>query len=244
MPRLVILQHLEREGPGLFAKIAKERGMTLSLYRLDQGVSLPQLVNDDLLLVLGGPMGVRDINNLNFPWLSEELHFIKDALKNEIRIIGICLGAQLLAYAAGGDIEILLDDSSSLPLPEVGWGTVFFTDKWKNLLGSLFVEDPFKVLHWHGDRIVLPPSAELIASSNCCNEQFFKIGAGAFGLQFHVEIDNSMVEKWINEDTKFIRFALGLNAEFILREQQKLYGKNTIERRLFFLRRLFDLIGF
>ena len=244
MSRLIVLQHLEREGPGLFAKIAEERGMNLFVFRLDKGESLPKLNKGDLLLVLGGPMGVKDINNLKFPWLSEELDLIKDSLNRGIGIIGICLGAQLLAHAAGGDVEVLLAESSSKPLPEVGWDKIFFKDEWEKKLGSSFIEASFNVLHWHGDRILLPPSAELIASSDFCKEQFFNIGSSAFGLQFHVEIDDEMVSRWINEDGEFINSALGVDAELILQKQQKEYGKKTLQRRLFFVRRLFDMVDF
>ena len=76
MSRLIILQHLEREGPGLFARIAEERGINFFIFRLDKGELIPKLEKGDLLLVLGGPMGVKDINNINFPWLSEEFDVI------------------------------------------------------------------------------------------------------------------------------------------------------------------------
>ncbi len=244
MARLVVLQHLEREGPGLFARIAEERGMNLCIFRLDQGSSLPELLNGDLLLVLGGPMGVRDINNSKFPWMDAELDLIHSALTKNIRVIGICLGAQLLAHAAGGDVEVLMGESSSNPLPEVGWGNIFFNGKWKKELGSSFRGGSLNVLHWHGDRILLPPSAELIASSNACKEQLFKIGPFAYGLQFHIEIDDEMVAQWINEDVKFITSALGEDAQVTLQKQQQQYGNKTLERRLFLLRRIFDLIGF
>ena len=104
-------------------------------------------------------------------------------------------------------------------LPEIGWSQIFIYKSNKDFK-ALF-EDPFHVLHWHGDRILLPPSAELIASSNACKEQLFKIGPFAYGLQFHLEIEDEMVFKWINEDSDFIRSALGQNARFLLQEQQK-----------------------
>ena len=244
MSRLVVLQHLAREGPGLFVKIAEEREMNVSIYRLDQRDRLPELMQGDLLLVLGGPMGIRDINNANYLWLYEEFDFIKDAFNKHICIIGVCLGAQLLAHAVGGDVEVLLRRSSSEALAEVGWETITFQDQETNELFSKSGKDPFYALHWHGDRILLPPLAELLASSRRCKEQFFQIGRHAYGLQFHVEIDDEMVGIWINEDIEFIRSALGMNAESILQKQQKLYGNKTFRSRLFFLRRLFDEMGY
>ena len=243
MSRLLVLQHIEREGPGLFLQIAKKKGFSIFIFRLDLGDSLPELKNGDLLLVLGGPMGIRDIGNSNFPWLSKEVDLIKEALNREIGIIGVCLGAQLLAYAAGGDVEVLEAGIPPQPLPEIGWHTVSSNvfnedDKITSLLG-----EPFPVLHWHGDRILLPTFAELIASSCRCKEQLFKIGSLAYGIQFHVEIDNEMVNRWIEEDKNFVLSALGSDGQSILKKQQREYGDKTLEARLEFLKTLIDLVS-
>ena len=105
--RLVVLQHLEIEGPGLFEQIAKERDLKIEIIRLDNKNALPQTKKGDLILIMGGPMGVKDIGSDRYPWLKLERDFIKKELENERPIIGVCLGAQLLASAAGGDVEIL-----------------------------------------------------------------------------------------------------------------------------------------
>tara|TARA_B100001029_G_C14929569_1_gene376828 strand:+ start:56 stop:787 length:732 start_codon:yes stop_codon:yes gene_type:complete len=243
MSRLLVLQHLEREGPGLFLQIAKERGFSVFTFRLDLGDSLPEINKGDLLLVLGGPMGLRDIGNPIYSWLIEEVNLIKEALNKEVGLIGVCLGAQLLAYAAGGDIEVLKEGISYQPLAEVGWHTIFSEglekdDKLTNLFGS-----PFPVLHWHGDRILLPTNAELIASSNRCKEQLFKIGSFAYGIQFHIEIENQMVDRWIEEDKQFVFSALGQDGQTILKKQQKEYGNKTLKARLRFLNTLIDLVS-
>ena len=120
--RLLVLQHLEIEGPGLFEQIDKERD------------------------------------------------FIKKELENERPIIGVCLGAQLLASAAGGDVEILKYGSPPKALPEIGWSQIFINKSNKDFK-ALF-KDPFHVLHWHGDRILLPNKAVLIASSTRCRNSF------------------------------------------------------------------------
>lgn len=113
MSRLLVLQHLAREGPGLFVKVAKERGFTICTFRLDLGDSLPGPRNGDLLLVLGGSVGIGDLGTSTYPWLIEEVCL---ALNQDVGIIGVCLGAQLLAYAAGGDVERLQDEVSHQPL--------------------------------------------------------------------------------------------------------------------------------
>ncbi len=243
MRRLLVLQHIEREGPGLFCQLAEERELEVKVFRLDLGESLPDLIEGDLLLVLGGPMGIRDINNPIYPWLLKEIEFLRNALKHKIGIIGICLGAQLLAYAAGGDIKSLEGGSPPKPLPEIGWSAIFSNGIYKNDDLISFFKLPLPVLHWHGDRILLPPTAELIASSNRCKEQLFKIGPLAYGLQFHIEIDEGMVNRWIEEDIEFITATLGLEGQSILKQQQKDYGDKTVQSRLTLLNKLFDNLG-
>ena len=243
MKRLIVLQHLEREGPGLFLKIAEERGFSVCIFRLDLGVSLPALRGGDLLLVLGGPMGIRDIGSSTYPWLIKEVVLIKEALNQGIGIIGVCLGAQLLPYAAGGDIQSFQEGRSHQSFAEIGWSNVFpqsFKNKCKL---TTLLSHPFPVLHWHGDRILLPNSAELIASSSKCREQLFSIGALAYGLQFHIEIEDEMVNTWIKEDKEFITSELGKNGQSILKQQQKEFGRKTLNTRLEFLNILFDLLG-
>ena len=242
MSRLLVLQHLERERPGLFVNLAEERGFSVCTFRLDLGDSLPELRNGDLLLVLGGPMGIRDLGTSTYPWLIEEVGLIKEALNQDVGVIGVCLGAQLLAYAAGGDVEILQDEVSHRPLAEIGWDIIFPNSLENNFKLTTLLGYPFRVLHWHGDRILLPNSAELIASSCRCKEQLFSIGPLAYGMQFHVEIDDEMVNTWISEDHKFISSALGADGQSILKQQQKEFGHKTLDSRLEFLNTLFDLL--
>ena len=228
----------------MFCQVAEERGLKVRVFRLDHGENLPDLIEGDLLLILGGPMGIRDINNPNYPWLLKEVDFIKSALKQKIGIIGVCLGAQLLAYAAGGDIQILKGGSPPKPLPEIGWFPIFSNGKNKNDNLISFLSLPLTVLHWHGDRILLPTTAELIASSTRCEEQLFKIGPLAYGLQFHIETDEGMVNRWIEEDNEFITATLGLDGQSILKEQQQEYEHKTLQSRLQLLHKLFDHLGF
>ena len=242
MSRIFVLQHLDREGPGLFSKVAGERGIDLSISRLDQGDILPRPVKGDLLLVMGGPMGLRDLNSSNYPWLLKEVELIKDALKNDVGIIGVCLGAQLLSHAAGGDTEPLVAGIPPRACPEIGWQKIILTSQRKNQSFNSFLKSSMHVLHWHGDRILLPDKAELIAYSERCKEQFFSIGPMAYGLQFHIEIDEDMVRRWIAEDCDFIKSALGDYAQEILLKQQKRYGTKTQETRLKLINKLFDLL--
>ena len=139
--RLLVLQHLEIEGPGLFEQFAKERDLKIEIIRLDNKNDLPQTKKGDLILIMGGPMGVKDIGSGKYPWLKLERDFIKKELENERPIVGVCLGAQLLASAAGGDVEILKYGSPPKALPEIGWSQIFIDKSnkdFKELLKSLF----------------------------------------------------------------------------------------------------------
>ena len=241
LKRLFVLQHVDIEGPGLFAEIAKKRGYSIIIIKLYKGDKLPNVNNQDLVLILGGPMGVNDISTNKYLWLKEEVAFIKSLLKNKISIIGICLGAQLLAYASGGNIKKLKGVSPRKVLPEIGWLEIFSRSKrFDNELIRL-LEKPLRVLHWHEDRILLPPSAELIASTKRCEEQLFKINKNSYGLQFHLEVDEVMAERWINKDKRFIINALGDKGQDVLRKQNKIYPRETLKRRIFIINKLIEI---
>ncbi len=241
MSRVIVLQHTEREGPGLFSKIAIEHQKDVIIFRLDLGEPIPNLVDTDILLVMGGGMSVGDLNNPNYPWLKKEVELLKFALENKIGVIGVCLGAQLLAYAAGGTVEPLEVGHPKTKKLEVGWAPVNFHNLNDPL--NLFEDSKFDVLHWHGDRAILPSSAEIIASTQICHEQLFCINKLAYGIQFHVEVEEDMVFSWISEDNKFIHDALGDNASIILRKQQADFGTKTFSNRLKFINKIFELLS-
>ena len=239
MKTLHVLQHLEREGPGLFREVAEGKGFITKIYRIDLGDKLPLAKKNDLILILGGPMGLEDISSGKFPWLKDEVNFIKKSITHNIGILGVCLGAQLLAYSSGGKVEKLLGGNPLKFLPEIGWSEIFvnYNSKYNKIL-----KEPLYVLHWHSDRIILPPKADLIASSKRCREQLFKISDSCFGIQFHIEYENKMVKKWIKEDYQFIKNALGPEGQKILVKQNDLYGNKTINQRILLINKLIDLI--
>jgi len=222
-----VIQHLEREGPGLFAQAAQGHGLDLEVSRMDLGDPLPEPIDGDGLLIMGGPMGVADINDPAYPWLPAEVELIRRSLEDGIPLIGVCLGAQLIAHASGGGVEVLLGGVPLRPLPEVGWAPIQLT--------SAALADPlmhglpkrFDVLHWHGDRILLPEGARLLARSARCDEQLFRIGSRACGLQFHVEVDPQTLGRWLIEDSAFIQEALGDEGPQQIRNQQRRCGESA-----------------
>ena len=242
MKKLLVLKNIEREGPGLFLKIAKEKGFLPEIYNLYLGEKLPEPKKDDLILIMGGPMSVRDINNEKYFWLREETYFLKRAIENQISIIGVCLGAQLLAHTLGGKIERLKDESNKENKPELGWSEISSIEEKSNEKISLSIKGPLKVLHWHGDRIILPPQAKLLASSNRCREQLFKVGESIYGLQFHVETEGEMTSDWIKNDKKFIISGLGKKGQKILKNQCCKFESSTLNERILFINKILEKI--
>ncbi len=201
---LVALQHLELEGPSRIADIALELGWTVETRRLWLGEMTPTHLNrDEVLVVMGGSMGVGDIGDSRWPFLATEVALLRSALANHWPVIGICLGAQLLAHAAGAAVYPLYTGEPPTRQREIGWGAITFmhTADSEPVLAGLDVAEP--VVHWHGDTFDLPAGATLLASTLTCPNQFFRLGK-VFGLQFHIEITAEQIGQWVIEDAEFV----------------------------------------
>ena len=139
----------------------------------------------DLMVVLGGPIGANDDDD--YPFLADELRLIEQRLRAGRPLIGICLGAQLMARALGAKVY-------SNSAKEIGWSPVTLTEAGKS--SSLGVLEEVPVLHWHGDTFDLPEGATLLASTSLTRNQAFSWGKAALGLQFHVEATGQGLERW------------------------------------------------
>jgi GMP synthase (glutamine-hydrolysing) len=214
MKRVIVLQHMDREGPGYIADLCRTRGLRVIVVRLDEGATVPSSLGPgDALVVMGGSMGVGDIGDERFPFLADEVELLRLALTNKKPALGICLGAQLLAHAAGSRVypnQRPGADGRPRPQREVGFGEVTLLNQEREAaLAGLPPKIP--VLHWHGDTYDLPPGAVPLAKSDLCMQQAFRLGQHAFGLQFHVETNAQLVRRWAEDDADFIRSALGLD---------------------------------
>lgn len=242
--KLQILQHLDREGPGLITACAADRGWTVEIHRLDHGEPLPPFepAADTILVVLGGPMGVADIGDADYPWLGPEVNLIAQRLAARHPVLGICLGAQLLAHAAGGGAEPLTAGDPAQPLREVGWGAVHWLadPDQEPVLDGLAASE--LVLHWHGDRILLPAGATLLGSSLHCPEQFFRLGDHAWGLQFHVEVGDDDLHRWLEEDAEYVREAQGSGGAERIRQGQRHWGTAVARSGRRLIHNIFDRI--
>jgi GMP synthase-like glutamine amidotransferase len=185
--RVVVLQHLACEHPGIWRDFLREDGADVITAELDAGERIPSLDGADALLVFGGPMNVDE--HERFPWLAPETVAIRDAALSGLPVLGVCLGAQLLARALGAPV-------TRNPEPEVGLLDVELTPA--GVADPIFAGWPRRtpVVQWHSDTFALPSGAALLASSPACRHQAFRHGRCAYGLQFHPEVTADMVEEW------------------------------------------------
>jgi GMP synthase-like glutamine amidotransferase len=207
---LHVLQHHPREGPERIGSVARSLGLGVVVHALHAGQPVPEkLAPADLLVVMGGSMGVGDIGDPRWPFLAGEVGLLGRLLRSERPVLGVCLGAQLLAHAAGASVRPLTVGDPPVLHREVGWGPVEFvrTAEEEPVLGGLHQAEV--VLHWHGDTFDLPPGATLLASTLACPHQMFRLGQRAFGIQFHVEMTAELVNTWVEEDGDYVRLALG-----------------------------------
>ncbi len=184
----VAIQHVPFEGPGSIATAAARRGTPLAVRHPYLGEPLPACRELCGLVVMGGPMGVSDTDS--HPYLRDELALIAASVAAGLPVLGVCLGAQLLAAALGARVY-------RGPQLEIGPGTIALTDAGRGdpvLSAAGRAELP--VVHWHQDTFELPPGAAWLARSELYPHQAFRVGTRAYGLQFHVEVDRTLAEGW------------------------------------------------
>lgn len=183
---LCVLQHAAFEGPGEIAAWAARHGHPVSVHHLYRGDPLPRPDAFDLLVVMGGEMNIYQYRD--WPWLKPERELIQSALARGKRVVGICLGAQLIADALGARVF-------QNPEHELGWLPVTWTDEARAVFPGLPAVST--VLHWHGDTFELPSDATRLASSEGCAEQGFLIPGKCLALQFHLEVDPTLVKEYV-----------------------------------------------
>ena len=185
MKQIHVFQHVPFESPGFIEKWAIDQGFSLSVTRFFDGQKPPDAAGLDWLVIMGGPMGVYD--EAEYPWLIEEKKAIKKALRGGKVILGICLGAQLLAESLGARIRQNL-------YKEIGWFPIYLESSALDLPLAEVLPPQWEALHWHGDTFEVPDGARLLASSEACRNQGFVYGDRVVGLQFHLEMARSNVQ--------------------------------------------------
>ena len=177
--KLHYIQHVAFEGLANIEQWAAGHGWDISgthLYRMEK---LPDPNGLDWLVVMGGPMNIYE--EKEYPWLVAEKKFIREAIQKNKVVLGICLGAQLIADVLGGKV-------TRNRCKEIGWYPVTLRAEGRDSVPFRGLPDEFMALHWHGDTFALPPGAAMLAESKACSAQAFSYNGGrVLGLQFHLE---------------------------------------------------------
>jgi GMP synthase (glutamine-hydrolysing) len=183
----LVLGHVAFEDLDLLAPIIAGQGYDIRYLQAGvDRIDTPTVVTSDLLVVLGGPIGVYEADT--YPFLRDEIAAIGARLEMDKAVLGICLGAQLMAAALGARV-------APGPVKEIGWAPVSLTEAGKRSVLATLASTP--VLHWHGDNCELPAGCERLASTEHCPVQAFQRRPWQLALQFHLEVAAARFERWL-----------------------------------------------
>lgn len=209
--RLHVLQHVPYETPAAILGWAVRNGSLVTVTRLYRNPAFPDPADFDALVVMGGPMSVHD--EKEYLWLNPEKRFLEKSMEADKSILGVCLGAQLLAHVLGARVRRNAEK-------EIGWFPVRWTPEGKAHPLFRGLPDTFHAFHWHGDMFEIPEQAARIAQSRACANQGFVLERRVLGLQFHLEatpgsvrelVENGRSElvsgRWIQDEAGLMRGA-------------------------------------
>ena len=195
---------------------AERRGSTISGTKLFSGEQLPSIDDFDWLVIMGGPMGVYDEGQ--YTWLVDEKKFIEKAIIAEKKVLGICLGAQLIAAVSGAKVY-------KNEYKEIGWFDVCKTPEADKSRVLAKLPESFRPLHWHGDTFDLPTGARKLAQSSACSNQAFELGERVIGLQFHLESTLDSISGLITNCSEELT-----GGQFIQNAEQIIAQNNNVKR--------------
>jgi len=223
MSKLLVFQHVAHEILGTLDPLLRNSGFRMKYVNFERNPDAkPNIDNYDGLIVLGGPMNVDQVDE--YPNLLTEMELIRQAVNENMPVLGICLGSQLLAKALGAKVR-------KNKKPEIGWYDVTPTSEGtKDNLISRF-DGTEKIFQWHGDTFELPNGAVHLASSEFCTNQAFKYGDNVYGFQFHLEVETRLIERWLRvpENKKDIENTNGEISADTIRQQTPNHIKRLIQ---------------
>lgn len=226
--RLHILQHVPFEGPGSILSWAHTNHHEVKFTRFYKNQKLPYPTDFDLLVIMGGPMSIYD--EKSYPWLKQEKSFLQRCLIEKKKILGICLGAQLLANCL--ETKVFPNKEK-----EIGWFPIHKHQDIHNPVFHLYPEKYLPAFHWHSDTFDLPAGAVRLFSSEATLNQGFAIENRIFGLQFHWEVRYENVRTLLQHSKKDIR-----PGKYIQKPELMMKDSNPFELAQKNLWRLLDLI--
>jgi GMP synthase-like glutamine amidotransferase len=189
LTNILVFQNEECEHLGVFSKILNENNISYQYIKLYEEEEIPNLNDYSAIIILGGPMNVYE--ERKYPFLKKENSSIKEALKINKPMLGICLGAQIIARAAGAKVY-------PAKRKEIGWFTIDLTVEGRDDTVFKGLERQLSVFQWHGDTFDMPTESKKLATSNLIPNQAFSIGETTYALQFHLEVTKQMISEWVN----------------------------------------------
>lgn len=188
--KILVFQHVPFEPLGTLDPVLRKAGFRIRYVNFGrEPQARPSLDGYVGIIALGGPMNVDEV--AAHPHLATEVELLREANERGMQVLGICLGAQLLARALGGDVE-------RAPRKEIGWYDLALTEAGERdeVLGEFAPVQ--RIFQWHGDRFTLPPGAVSLAGSERARHQAFRYGDHAYGFQFHLEVNGRLIERWLS----------------------------------------------
>ncbi len=222
MGKILVFQHVAWEILGTLDPLLKAHNHRIRYVNFGRDPkATPNIADYDALVILGGPMNVDE--TAKHPHLKFELAAIEAAIKRKMPVLGICLGAQLIAKALGARVK-------ANHTKEIGWGPVALTDFGKSHSAFKNFSEREMIFHWHGDTFEIPSGGLHLARSTLCENQAFSYEGHVLGLQFHLEVDDKLVRRWL--DVPFMREEFQahhpqLDVENFLNESKRLLPRVT-----------------
>jgi GMP synthase (glutamine-hydrolysing) len=209
---VLIIQNVTAEGPGTIADHLRTTNTTVTLIDLEQGQTLPDIQAYSHVVIMGGPMAVYEMDRT--PYLHAEARLIEQAVKANKHVLGVCLGAQMLAHVLGARVY-------PGRMKEIGWYDVTLTEEGMHDPSMAELAVPGKnvaqVFQWHGDTFDLPEGAARLASSNLFPNQAFRYSDRVYALQFHIEVTPGIVHRWLKNEK-------GIDVPLVDTRSKEIYG--------------------
>ena len=223
MRKVLVFQHVANEILGTLNPALKQQGLNVRYINFERDPNAaPSIEKYNGLIVLGGYMGVYEADQ--YTHIKTEMKLIEEALKKNIPILGICLGAQILAHVLGSEVR-------KSPEKEMGWYDIELTTAGESSPLLSHFKKTEKIFQMHGDTFDIPKSCEHLAQSKICPAQAFSYGSKVFGLQFHLEVDEAMILRWLNnpKNQKDILESQGKVSAEAMRADTNLYLQNSLK---------------